>query len=303
MATYLKNKLDSATLDSLADFVCGDEIEKYPEYRSSSYLTRFFQNININAIHDGSTRKWWVLELLKQFTLEDLEKVILRLVDIREYKADKKKLEMAAKVMNDILFMENMSVVFQGRDPILVSLKQSSKPIVSAMNSSTDSEEEFLEKDFEEHDVSKFGFDGANEEILKARILESRECLKYKCPLSSVIMSGSVLEGILLGIATKYPQKFQSAVASPKDKTGKVLPLPDWKLAGFIDVAYELGVIGLDVKKFGHALRDFRNYIHPYEQYSSKFSPDIHTAKICLQVLNATIADSTKWVTSKSYEK
>ncbi len=298
MAVFLKNKLDPATLDALADFICGDVAQKYPEYRSSGYLTRFFQNININVTHDGSTRKWWVLELLKQLTLNDLEKVILRLVDIREYKADRAKLEMAAKAMNDILSMENMSVAFQGRDPILKYLKESVGPIIDTKNTSIDSEEEFLKKDFDENDISKLGLDAAIESILKERILESRQCLQYKSPLSSVIMAGSTLEGILFGIAVKHPQKFQSANASPKDKTGKVLPLPDWKLAGLIDVAHELGVIGLDVKKFGHALRDFRNYIHPYEQSISKFSPDIHTAKICLQVLNASIAGSIKWVSN-----
>ncbi len=299
MARYLKNRLDPSTLDALADFICGDEAGKYPEYRSSGYLTRFFQNINISATHDGSTRKWWVLELLKQLTFDDLEKVILRLVDIREYKADRTKLVIAVKAMNDILFMENMSVIFQGRDPIIVSLKESLNPIVDIKNAPTDSEEEFLKKDFEENDISKLGLDGVIESILKDRILESRQCLQHNAPLSSVIMAGSILEGILFGIAVKHPQEFQSAAASPKDKLEKVLPLPDWKLAGLIDVAYELGVIGLDVKKFGHTLRDFRNYIHPYEQSVSKFSPDKHTAKICLQVLNASIAGSIKWISSK----
>ena len=65
---------------------------------------------------------------------------------------------------------------------------------------------------------------------------------------------------------------------------------PDWKLAELIDVACELGYLRLDVKKFSHTLRDFRNYIHPYEQMSSGFSPDKHTAEICLQVLRAAIA-------------
>lgn len=302
MATYLKNKLDSATLDALADFVCGDDREKYPEYRSSWYLTRFFQNININVTHDGSTRKWWVLELLKHLILDDIEKVILRLIDIREYKADRTKLEMAAKVMNDILFMENMSVTFQGRDPVLNPLKESSSPIVNIANVATDSEEEFLKKEFDENDITRLYLDGTIESILKERISESRQCLQCKSPLSSVIMAGSTLEGILFGIAVKYPKEFQSAAASPKDKSGKVLPIPDWKLTGLIDVAHEIGVIGLDVKKFGHVLRDFRNYIHPYEQSVSRFSPDSHTAKICLQVLNASIAGSIKWVKNKSYE-
>lgn len=38
-------------------------------------------------------------------------------------------------------------------------------------------------------------------------------------------------------------------------------------------------------------LRDFRNYIHPYEQWSSGFNPDEHTALISWQVLKAAIHD------------
>jgi hypothetical protein len=45
-----------------------------------------------------------------------------------------------------------------------------------------------------------------------------------------------------------------------------------------------------DVKKFSHGLRDFRNYIHPYEQMQSGFAPDEHTAKLCFQVLKAALA-------------
>jgi hypothetical protein len=50
------------------------------------------------------------------------------------------------------------------------------------------------------------------------------------------------------------------------------------------------------VKKYSHSLRDFRNYIHPYEQLSSRFDPDIKTAKISFQVLKAAIADLEKRV-------
>ena len=68
--------------------------------------------------------------------------------------------------------------------------------------------------------------------------------------------------------------------------------MPDPTLVSqLIDVACEIGFLKIDVKKFSHALRDFRNYIHPYQQFSSKFTPDSHTAKICFQVLKAAIAD------------
>lgn len=48
-------------------------------------------------------------------------------------------------------------------------------------------------------------------------------------------------------------------------------------------------LINEEVRKFSHSLRDFRNYIHPYQQLSSQFSPDKHTAQISVQVLKAAI--------------
>ena len=72
-------------------------------------------------------------------------------------------------------------------------------------------------------------------------------------------------------------------------KTGKIRNLNEWKLNNFIDVSCEVGFLKEDVKKFSHALRDFRNYIHPYQQMSMGFQPDEHTAKICFQVLKAAL--------------
>ena len=57
----------------------------------------------------------------------------------------------------------------------------------------------------------------------------------------------------------------------------------------FIEVAKDIGFIKEDVMKFSHSLRDFRNYIHPYQQLVSGFSPSVHTAEICLKVLKVAI--------------
>ena len=101
----------------------------------------------------------------------------------------------------------------------------------------------------------------------------------------------SILQGIHSAVAALKPEKITQTTASPKDKQGKVKPFHDWTLSNYIDVSCEIGLLDLDVKKFGHALRDFRNYIHPYQQMVSKFNPDKHTAEICMQVLKAAIAD------------
>jgi hypothetical protein len=62
-------------------------------------------------------------------------------------------------------------------------------------------------------------------------------------------------------------------------------------LESLINVAHEVGLLSLDVKKHSHSLKDFRNYIHPRQQAVQKFNPDMHTAKISWQVLQAAIAN------------
>jgi len=60
------------TLMEIADMICGNfETEKsFFRYRSSSYLTEFFQDCGTTHQHDGSTRKQWVAETLRQFLAE-----------------------------------------------------------------------------------------------------------------------------------------------------------------------------------------------------------------------------------------
>ena len=43
--------------------------------------------------------------------------------------------------------------------------------------------------------------------------------------------------------------------------------------------------------KFGHAVREFRNYIHPQQQVRENFRPRKVTAQVARQVLRAAIDD------------
>jgi len=155
-------------------------------------------------------------------------------------------------------------------------------------------EDEFLKKEFEEVSISSLKLDGIITEILEQRLDEIKKCLESKSALATIFLCGSTLEGILLGVATSNPQKFNVAKTSPKDKNGKVLQFHEWTLSNFIDVAKEIGFLKEDVKKFSHSLRDFRNYIHPYQQAKQKFNPDEHTAKLCWQVLKVAIFQIAK---------
>lgn len=155
-------------------------------------------------------------------------------------------------------------------------------------------EDEFISREFGAVSVDKLGLDTAVCDILKQRLDEIRRCLSAHSSLAVIFLCGSTLEGILLGTASARAKDFNQSGISPKDKTGRVKPFQEWTLNDFINVARDLNLIGEDVKKFSHALRDFRNYIHPYQQLSSKFNPDTHTAKICWQVLQASIAQLSK---------
>jgi hypothetical protein len=57
-------KIGNASIDKLARMICGDLPYGDFPHRSSSYLTSFFEEIDLNYIHDGSTRYWWVRSVL-----------------------------------------------------------------------------------------------------------------------------------------------------------------------------------------------------------------------------------------------
>lgn len=156
-----------------------------------------------------------------------------------------------------------------------------------------ESEDQFLSQDLSGVTFANAPIDKNILPILEARFAEAKRCLQAEAPLATIFHCGSILEGLLLGLACANPQQFNQAPNSPKDQAGKVKPFQDWTLAQFIDVACEVGHLKLDIKKFGHVLRDFRNYIHPFQQMTSRFAPDRHTAEICLQVLKAAIASVT----------
>jgi hypothetical protein len=133
--------------------------------------------------------------------------------------------------------------------------------------------------------------DAQLQSVIEQRIDEIHLSLKSEAALATIFLCGSTLEGLLLDAATKQPQQFNMAKSAPKDREDKVMPLHAWSLESLINVAHEAGLLSLDVKKYGHALKDFRNYIHPRQQAAQGFKPDQHTARISWQVLQAGIAD------------
>ena len=77
----------------------------------------------------------------------------------------------------------------------------------------------------------------------------------------------------------RNPEKFNRSLPSPK-RDGKTKPFQEWSLSEFINVAHDIKLLKPDVQRFSHGLKEFRNFIHPYQQMASSFTPDEHTAKV-----------------------
>lgn len=150
-------------------------------------------------------------------------------------------------------------------------------------------EQDFLEKAFPKVDFSTLSLEPSFVEVLELRWKEVDCCQSANAYLSAVIMTGSLLEAVLLGVASRNPSVFNQSKSTPKDENGKPRQFHMWSLASLIDVAFETNWIDLDVKKHSHSLRDFRNYIHPFEQKISGFHPTKETLSISMQVFRAAI--------------
>lgn len=199
-----------------------------------------------------------------------------------------------ARVLSEMLDSYEADCDLNGRD-VDSEVLEKSRAIVARLAgksppATSETVENFLDREFTIPNIYKLPVEPQVATIIEARLNEARKALRVGAYLSVIFLCGSVLEGVLLDVAQQKPEKFNRSSVSPKNAGGRVKPFNEWSLAQFIDVACDVQLLKIDVKKFSHGLRDFRNYIHPYQQMVSGFAPDEHTAKVCFQVLKAALA-------------
>ena len=271
-------------------------INEETTYRSGPMLVALFNEVGFHDVYGRGfpSRGTFTEEHLKQINgREELERIIRRVFNPREFSECPEKFTACVDSFNAELRFDGWNIYW---DEGLNDISFRRVRPAEAMSSITrrkivvETEDDFLKKEFK--DIT---FDGlisipSVQTIIEARLVELKHCLDVNAPLSAIFLTGSILEAVLLSISTSNPRLFCGAVSSPKDKDGNVIPITKWRLESLINVARELGYLKEDVHRFCHVVRDFRNYIHPFEQSARGFSPDINTAKICLQVLKGAIA-------------
>ena len=282
-------QLNAKTLEKLRVIINGDETA---DYRSGPKLVNFFNALGFNDNYGpGFPSRWaYTEERLQALNGKpELDKCIRNTFAVVNYIGRIDELDALIADFNQYMAFDKWSVV---RENDTIIFKKLDKVVVDSgkKNSAELKEDEFLKMTFNVN-VDSVGLDLNVSEIIKLRLKEVEACIGNEASLAAILLIGSIMEGVLLGTASMYPQQFNQALSAPKDRdTGNARKFPDWTLNNFIDVASEVGLLKHDVKKFSHVVRDFRNYIHPYAQMSSRFCPDKHTALICFQVLKAAIS-------------
>lgn len=280
--------LDDSTLEVIAETICGSgqgagggaAYHSPSPYRSKSEIYTFFQRAGVQPRGESSTRKWFALESLQAVNgTSSLDKLLLRLASPKEYRGDPEVTEKVIGHLNQVLRVEGLEIVLSGVDPQILERRAAVSP-PQPKDKPIEPPPEF----------NKSVADNSLADILSFRWEEAQKCARAGAHLAAVVMMGSILEGALLYRVEQELKTANQANSSPKDKTGKPKPIQEWGLSSLIDVAYEVGWLQGDVKRFSHALRESRNVVHPYVQrlYGK---PDADTCSICWQVVRAAVAD------------
>jgi len=260
-------------------------INEETEYRSGPKLVSFNELGFHDSYGQGFPSRWiFTDEKLKQINgTSKLQECILKVFNPINFIGKRDELKKFINEFNQYLQFDDLMLTLNGNNVYIEKFKKQSNKEIS--------ENDFLKQEFKNIDISKLNLDLSFETVIQQRLKEIELSLNSGASLSVIFLCGSTLEGLLLNIATQNPQKFNTSKSAPKNSDGKVKQLHEWTLDNLINVAYDAGLIKLDIKKFGHTLKDFRNYIHPRQQASQNFNPDKHTAEISWKVLQATIAN------------
>lgn len=120
--------------------------------------------------------------------------------------------------------------------------------------------------------ISELKLDDSLEFKLVRRLGELFFCKNHlpNLVLSSIVLTGSILEGVLLGLATKEENLhvFNKSSKCPKDENGKPKKHQNWSFKDFIDVSKDINLLN-DSYTNAVEIMEKRNYIHPHKEFKS----------------------------------
>jgi hypothetical protein len=121
--------------------------------------------------------------------------------------------------------------------------------------------------------------DSALAAVAQQRLDEARLCHRSGAYTATIIMLGSLLEGVLV---SAVGERLAGPPPKPLDRIG---------LQDLIALAHREGWIQVDVKMGSELIRMYRNLVHPRAQIRMGGPPDSDTVDICWPIVNATLND------------
>ena len=262
------DQLDENTLEEIARLVVGDE---GPVYRQGWELPKFLHRANWTDVpeYDGSPRRAWVLDQLcqRRERIADIEQVVLRLADAREYLEEPGGQDDAIGRLNSVLVHEGYKIQRPGGRPRIVECD----PLDGRLTDAAPVELRTTLSDLIGRSELAM--------VLQSRLDEAQTCRSNGAYTATIILLGSLLEGVLIVTAE------QRLAASESRR------IKDLTLEKLIDLAHTHKWIQSDARNFAQELRRYRNLVHPWAEVRAGHPPDRDTADMCWPVIIATLND------------
>ena len=208
--THEMKPLDDSTLEEIAVMVCGDDAGM--KYRRGWEIPQFLRRAGVDDIpdHDGSPRRRWVLDFLRERQEDqagDVEAVILRLANRREYQQASDEYTSVMGHLQKVLALEGLRIDYLKGEPVLAAHDADEAPRLQRVALKV-----AITDVVSDPDLAR---------TVQLRLDEARICQEHGAYTAAVIMLGSLLEGVLVHAAevrtatTRLPKPLRDTGPSP----------------------------------------------------------------------------------------
>ena len=136
-------------------------------------------------------------------------------------------------------------------------------------------------------DPFKFITDSSFKKILIADYKELHRCFKYNCIKSGFLLSGGIIETLLIEQLKKDRKRADQAILKRHYKYANTIE--KLKAYQLIELASDLQILTPLHKKLSDVIRDYRNIIHPEFQVRKKYDPTKEKLKLIITLLNSIL--------------
>ena len=199
--------LSNKTLEELKEM-----INETTTYRSGPVLVSLFNTLGFHDSYGQGfpSRKDYTYSKLQIINgTPDLDKCIKQVFAPINFINNKEHLLNCINEFNEYLAFDGWNICVKGRD---IEIHRCDGPNIEEelkkIHTGTVSEDDFIKMEFKMVDVEKLPITESVKPIISSRLNEIEHCFEAKAYLSTIIISGSVLEGILLGIGQNCPKLF-----------------------------------------------------------------------------------------------